>query len=293
MTTNQPNVALVADIREVTRTEIERFWADGWVRLPGLLAPALAGELLRHAQALMGGDGDRNRLRSGFDFDTLASSQPFRRPSASDPLFEEVTRSPQLGRNAALLFGRDSAQRFFDDSLLVKLPVGRRPDRGQALDWHADSNPTDRMWIFFWIALDRVRPDQGGVRYLTGSHRLGPMWRGGACIPLDQAYDIAPRLRSCPISDPVDAQPGDVIAHCSSVVHGTDANTGTDPRWVHRVTYFPADAVYMGVPSQTITERGIRAFEIMDHPDFPVVYEPASGDARGASTLHVRRFHGD
>ena len=292
MTTNQPNAALVSDIREVTRAETEELWANGWVRLPGLLGPALAGELLRRAQILMGAGGDRNRLRAGFDFDTSQSSQPFRRPSASDPLFGAVTRSPRLGRNAALLLGRDCAQRFFDDALLVKLPVSRRPDRGKALDWHADTNPTDRMWIFFWIALDQVRPDQGGVRYLTGSHQLGPMWRGGACIPLAQAYDIAPRLRACPMSDPVQAEPGDVIAHCSSVVHGTDANTGTAPRWVHRVTYFPADAVYLGVPSPTITERGIRPFEVMDHPDFPVVYRPAGG-GQDASALHVRRYHRD
>jgi hypothetical protein len=281
------------EIREVTQAEIEQFWANGWVRLPGLLSPALAGELLRRAQALMGTDGDGNSLRSGFDFDTAESSQPFRRPSASDALFGEVTRSPQLGRNAALLLGRDCAQRFFDDSLLVKLPVSRRPDRGKALDWHADTNPTDRMWAFFWLALDRVRPDQGGVRYLSGSHQLGPMWRGGACIPLEQAYDLAPRLRSCPMSDPVDVAAGDAFAHCSSVVHGTDANTGTAPRWVHRVTYFPADAVYMGIPSQVIADRGIQAFEVMDHPDFPLVYQPNSDPDRQAATLHVQRYHHD
>jgi hypothetical protein len=291
MTTNQPNCLLDSHIRKVTPEEVARFWTDGWVRLPGLLSPALAGDLLHRAQELMGTGGDQNPLRAGFDFDTSNSSQPFRRPSAADPLFRDVTRSPQLGRNAAQLLGRDSATRLFDDTLLVKLPLSLRPDRGQALDWHADTNPTDRMWISFWIALDRVRPNQGGVRYLTGSQRLGPMWQGGACIPLEQAYEIAPRLRSCPMSVPIDAEPGDVFAHCTSVVHGTDANLGTAPRWVHRVTYFPADAVYMGVPSPTITERGIQAFEILDHPEFPVVYEPTSGGV--VSTPKVRRFHRD
>jgi hypothetical protein len=29
------------------------------------------------------------------------------------------------------------------------------------------------------------------------------------------------------------------------------------------------------VPSETITERGIRPFEVLDHADFPVIYQPA------------------
>jgi hypothetical protein len=296
----QPDSPSTVGIREVTRSEVERFWEDGWIRLPGLVAVDLARKLLGRAQELMGPDGDRNQLRAGFDFETSASSQPFRRPSDSDPLYRQVTRSEQLGRNAALLLGRDFAQRFFDDSLLVKLPLSRRPDRGQALEWHSDTNATDRMWIFFWIALDHVWPEQGGVRYLTGSHKLGPLWRGGSCVPLEQAYGIAPRLRSCRMSDPMDFEPGDAVAHCSGVVHGTDANTGTAPRWVHRITYFPADAVYMGTPSQTISERGIQPLHVLDHADFPVVYRTAATEPDrepsadpSASTLHVRRFHGD
>lgn len=280
----------VTHIREVSTEEVARFWRDGWVSLPGLLSSELAADLLDRARRLMGRDGDQNQLRSGFDFETAASSQPFRRPSDSDEAYRRLALSEQLGRNAALLTGRDHAQRFFDDSLLVKLPVDRWPDRGQPLEWHSDTNPTDRSWIFFWVALDRVRPDQGGVRYLSGSHKLGPLWRGGACVPLDQAYDLAPRLRSCPMSDPVDAEPGDVIAHCCGVVHGTDANTGTGPRWVYRLSYFPADAVYLGVPSQTISAKGIQPYEMLDHDAFPVVYRPEDSAARPA-TLDVRRYH--
>jgi len=283
--------ALSTGVREVTSKEVDRFFADGWVSLPGLLSADLAAGLLCRAQAFMGSDGDENALRPGFDFETSASSQPFRRPSDTDSLFGQVSRLPQFGRNAALLLGRDFAQRFFDDSLLVKLPVSRRPDRGQPLGWHADTNPSDRTWVFFWMALDRIEPAQGGVRYLSGSHKLGQLWRGGACIPLDQAYEIAPRLRSCPMSEPVDCQAGDAIAHCSGVVHGTDANTGTSPRWVYRTTYFPADAIYLGIPSKMISERGIQPFDVLSDPGFPIVYQPAAAEPGKASALQVRRFH--
>jgi len=281
------------DIKDVTDEEVQRFWADGWVTLPGLLSAGLAAELLARARTLMGPGGDQNELRAGFDFETAGSSQPFRQPSASDPVFEAVTRSAWLGRNAALLLGRDCAQRFFDDTLLVKLPMNHWPDRAQALGWHSDTNPTDRTWLSFWIALDAVGRDQGGVRYLSGSHKLGQLWRGGACVDLEQAYELAPRLRSCPMSDPVNLRAGDAIAHCSGVVHAADANTGTAPRWVHRVTYFPADAVYMGIPSRAISDRRIEPFDILDHDDFPVVYRPATaGDAPSALVPQVRRFHG-
>jgi hypothetical protein len=273
---NQPPGHDVPGIREVTRAEVERLWEDGWIRLPGLIDTGLVRSLLRQAQRLMGPDGDQNESRIGFDFETSPASQSFRRPSEVDPLFERVARSVQFGRNAALLLGRDFAYRFFDDILLVKLPLSRRQDRGQALGWHQDRNPTDRSWIYFWIPLDHVGPDQGGVRYLTGSHKLGPLWQGGVCVPLDEAYGLAPRLRSCPMSEPMSFEPGDVIAHCSWVVHGTDANAGTQPRWVYRPSYFPADAVCMGVPSSTLAERGIKPFDTLDHADFPIVYQPSA-----------------
>jgi Phytanoyl-CoA dioxygenase (PhyH) len=160
--------------------------------------------------------------------------------------------------------------------------------------WNGTRTPTGPTGrgFFFWLALDRVRPAQVGVRYLRGSHKLGALWRGGACVTLSQAYEIAPRLRSCPISDPVDFEPGDAIAHCSGVMHGTDANTGTAPRCIYRMTYFPADAIYMGVPSQMISGRGVQPFDVIVHPDFPVVYQPAASGPQSASNLHVRGFRG-
>ncbi|HZM75650.1 MAG TPA: phytanoyl-CoA dioxygenase family protein [Candidatus Limnocylindrales bacterium] len=275
LTTGQPTSTDVAGIREVTTAEIERFWENGWVRLDRLLDPDLVGWLLQQAQQLMGPGGDENEARIGYDFETSPASQSFRRPSEVDPLFQQVVLSRQLGRNAALLLGRDFAHRFFDDVLLVKLPLSQREDRGQALGWHQDKNPTDRSWIYFWIPLDHVGTDQGGVRYLSGSQKLGPLWRGGECVELDEAYRRAPRLRSCPMSEQMAFAPGDVIAHASWVVHGTDANVGTQPRWVYRPTFFPADAVYMGVPSDTIAGRGIKPMDVLEHADFPITYQPA------------------
>ncbi|MFJ6200057.1 phytanoyl-CoA dioxygenase family protein [Micromonospora sp. NPDC092111] len=271
----------VPGIREVTQDEITRFWENGWIRLPRLIDPGLVNFLLERAQRLMGPNGDANEERLGFDFETSPASQSFRSPSEVDELFQQVVHSRQLGRNAALLLGRDHAQRFFDDILLVKLPLSQREDRGQALGWHQDKNPTDRSWIYFWIPLDHVTPEQGAVRYLSGSHKLGPLWRGGACVDLDEAYRLAPRLRSCEMSDELSFEPGDVMAHCSWVVHGTDANVGDRARWVYRPSFLPADAVYMGVPSPTIAERGIHPFDVLDHPDFPVVYQPAPAGGAG------------
>lgn len=271
----------VPGIREVTREEIEQFWDNGWIRLRKLIDPDLVGSLLQRAQQLMGPGGDANEERLGFDFETSPASQSYRSPSEVDELFRNVVSSRQLGRNAALLLGRDHATRFFDDILLVKLPLSQRGDRGQPLGWHQDKNPTDRSWIYFWIPLDHVTPDQGAVQYMTGSHKLGPLWRGGACVDLDEAYRLAPRLRSCALSDELTFEPGDVMAHCSWVVHGTDANVGTRARWVYRPSFYPADAVYMGVPSPTITQRGIKPFETLAHADFPVIYDPEKAGEAG------------
>lgn len=274
MAVDQEQIHDVPGIRTVTTAEIESFWENGWVHLPQLIDPDLVHGLLDRAQVLMGPEGDQNEPRIGFDFETTPASQSFRRPSEIDPLFRRISHSAQIGRNAALLLGRDSAHSFFDDILLVKVPLSRRQDLGQALGWHQDKNPTDRSWIYFWIPLDHVGPEQGGVRYMSGSQKLGPLWRGGECVSLEEAHRRAPRLRSCSMSEPMSFEPGDVMAHCSWVVHGTDANVGTESRWVYRPTYFPSDAVYMGIPSETIAERGIRPFEVLEHADFPAVHRP-------------------
>jgi hypothetical protein len=261
-------------IREVTGTEVEEFWEQGWVRLPELIDPGFVGGMLEEARELMGSTGGENAHRIGFDFETAPAAQSFRSPAQVAPLHKAFAHARQLGRNAARLRGRDVAQRFFDDLLLVKLPLTERPDRGQPLGWHQDMNPTDRSWVYFWVPLDVVEPDQGVVRYLTGSHHLGPLWRGGLCVSIDEAYSLAPRLESCPVSPAFTLRPGDVIAHSSWVVHGTDANTGAQPRWVYRPSMFPFDAEYTGVPSKMISERGIGQHQTLDHGDFPIVYQP-------------------
>ncbi len=263
-------------VRAVTDEEVGFFFENGWVKLPELIAPDAAAAMLERVKRLMGPGGDANRLRDRFDFDTAPAAQPYRRPSDDDDLLRAFATAPEMGRNAARLMGRDSAVRLFDDCMLVKLPVSRRPDRGQALEWHQDTQPLDRYWALFWIALDEVTPDQGPVRYFSGSQKLGPLWRGGWCVPLEQAYELAPRLRQCPLTEPGAFRPGDAAAHISGVVHGTPANVSDRVRWAYRLTYFAADALYTGVPSPTIQGHGTAPFEPLDHPDFPVVYRPGA-----------------
>ena len=94
----------VPEIRQVTRTEIEQFWENGWILLPRLIDPDLVGSLLRRAQQLMGPEGDANEQRMGFDFETSPASQSFRKT------FAWVTYSllPSLARTATSRTTRSS-----------------------------------------------------------------------------------------------------------------------------------------------------------------------------------------
>src|SRR4030095_5683073 len=54
-------------VRAVTDEEVAHLRDHGWVKLPQLLSPALAGRLLARAQVHMGPGGARDEARHGTD----------------------------------------------------------------------------------------------------------------------------------------------------------------------------------------------------------------------------------
>ena len=258
------------DVREVTPEEVDTFWEKGWVKLPGLIGREVAADLLSHAKAILGEEGDEKELNERHrDF---AGFRDYYRISEVDDLFRSFRHAPQNGKNAALLFGRDMQVRSVTDLLAVKMPAAKQGKVGRGADpteWHQDHGavPVRGNSLAFWLALDEVTPENGSMQFYEGSHKLGQM-----------AWDPTgwPRVQACPMSAPLTLAPGDATAHLSLTVHGAPANLTDKPRWGYICNFFPGMAPYSGAPNHNLGDAVIEQGQPLDHPAFPVVYEPVA-----------------
>jgi hypothetical protein len=71
-------------------------------------------------------------------------------------------------------------------------------------------------------------------------------------------------------------QPGDATGHSPTVVHGAPENTTDRPRWAYITSYFPAASTYTGASCHhTDSAEGLERDKPFEHPNFPLVYDPA------------------
>lgn len=106
---------------------------------------------------------------------------------------------------------------------------------GMKSPWHQDNyywGVKDGNALTIWIALDRTSIQNGAVKYLKGSHKLGVLEHKDSFAPgssqmiADEDYikthhsDIF-----CP-----ELNPGDCLVHSSLVVHGSDDNHSGENR---------------------------------------------------------------
>lgn len=218
-------------IREVTNEEVAFYEENGWVKLDRLVTPELAAELLRVGQSWT-----KEGEKAG-SWNSLAKD-----PNCEP--FHSLLFGGPMGRNAARLVNR---KRLTDEEipLLYRADhfVCRTAESGQRSAYHQDSaeHGSDRVGeLQFWLALDEVTPEMGAMRFLTGSHRAGPLgsvFNGGPDL-----LGVYPKLvEHYPLSPPFHYQPGDATVHHGYMVHGAPPNTTDRPRWCYIYSYTPAD----------------------------------------------------
>jgi hypothetical protein len=262
---------VAVEVRPITEDEVRFFWDNGWVFLPGLIAPELASELLGRAKNLMGDMGDANELRPVMDQESELFNTRYR-PDLEDDVYRTLRTNPTLGRNAARMLGRDMAVRSLTNFIAVKLPHDLDTDKkgkGPTV-YHQDHGamPHRAESLVYWIALDEVTPEMGSMRFHSGSHTLN--WLAGD--PLQW-----PRLKEFPQSEPLVYKPGDATVHGTMVVHGAPENKTDRSRWSYICNFFPAHAAFTGqkgrhtIGADEALEEG-KPFP--DHPYYPLVYTP-------------------
>lgn len=227
-----------AVLREVTDEEVAFYQEYGWVMMPRLVDPEFAAQLLRVGREWA--DRNREEIGPGKPVAGLARNQetePFRSFMFSERMAQNATRLVNRKR----LKGVDVPLRYRIDLLLKKRPGAA------GSTYHQDSSEhgSDRVGeLQFWLALAEVTPEMGAMRFVSRSHREGPL----GSVFNDDRGDLLkqfPNLTSVlELSPPLHYQPGDCTVHHGYTVHGGPDNTTDEPRWSYLFSYSPADTRY-------------------------------------------------
>jgi ectoine hydroxylase-related dioxygenase (phytanoyl-CoA dioxygenase family) len=220
----------------ITNTHRERFAADGFVVLEGVLsAPEIEAARARFAPLFRGEFEtglmpDEWNWREGRDAPDL--TRQICNAWKSDRTIASIVLSAAIGEAVADLRGWPGA-RINQDNVIWK-PPGARP-----LGFHQDDSY--QSWIVpgemmtFWITLDDTRSDQGTIEYVPGSHRWPlspPIARFHA--PDDPLADLEVAAKAAGIARPdivpVEVPAGSAVIHHGRTWHGSRDNRGSKPR---------------------------------------------------------------
>lgn len=141
-----------------------------------------------------------------------------------DPFFADYVRHPRWVALARTLVSEDAAAEA--PEWFNKPPGATHPTPPHQDNYYFNLKPPNVVTI--WLALDSVDDDNGCLRYVAGSHRLGvrPHARSNI-VGFSQgitdygAQDEAREVR-------VHLQPGDAVAHHGETIHRADPNRSTN-----------------------------------------------------------------
>jgi len=219
--------------RNVTTQEISRFQRDGFVRIPGLLSLEEVG---RFGEAVDRAVMERTRhdprpleKRSRYE-------QSFRQCLnlwEDHPEVRPLSFHPRVGRAAAALL-EAQAVRIWHDQALYKESGGRETDPHQDQPYWSIAEPRT---ITAWIPFQTVRPENGAVGFLPGSHSSGLREFADIFGSTGLDLDAFPETRNQDF-DYVEAERGDVVFHHGLTVHRAYPNPSAETRRAHTVIFF-------------------------------------------------------
>ncbi len=257
--------------RDVTDDEVRFYQDNGWVKLEGLISPALAAEILDQVKFMEKAEVTDNG--------TIHDRPLWRdwhfpgRDQGIEPI-RTLVYSREIGRNAQRFVGREVPINYHADMMAVKMPQGHTAS--QPTGWHQDwvNFPFDRVgFLTFWIALDDIPPERGAMRFLQGSHHAGPLGKMGLNTDIDVVGYYPGLKERYPVSPEIHLVAGDATVHNGMVVHGAPENSTDKARWALIASYHPADTCYTGAPHHIFRQdMGLEVGKPIKHELFKVVY---------------------
>lgn len=284
-------------LRAVTADEVAAFARDGFVVLPGVLAPGwlapLEGACARLLEAPEMLDITEETLHKAIPATpsqlfgarpyaaTLAERGHFRmnfNTARREPAVRNFALRGAIGGIAAAVMHSPTA-RFVDDILFVKEPHTEEPT-----EWHDDdggSITTGEQRCSAWVTLADVPLEAGALRFLRGSHRRFAGWRerGLAADALAAAHpeDVV----VCPM------RAGDVAVHDLATIHGAAANRSALARraWALRYAGEAARFLLRPVRREPREWYGLEDGQPLGGPRFPVAWPPSAATPPGGADV--------
>ena len=225
-------------VRSLTLTPAEiRFYQEqGYLPLPGLVYADAVARLHEESLAALEANGvTRESLsKATTTADKLRQCSQYLPGSAID----ELINSPATLSVASQLIG-GPAHRYMPFTA-VKAAGG-----GGRFDFHQDNNYTNHDpalgSINIWVALVDMTPENGCLMIVPGSHRNGQLASHNSTDgDGHQATDVDPMTTL-----PIRMRAGDAVAFTRWTVHGSGANTTTEPRAAYALQYHREDVKWL------------------------------------------------
>lgn len=127
-------------------------------------------------------------------------------------------------------------------SFMIAKPAGA----GKRVPWHQDGyylreNVTPAEAVTVWIAIDNVTTENGCVRFVPGTKKLG-------ILPTRQEENFGDEIEAGAFDDShsiaVELSPGQFSIHDANVVHGSEANDRGGRRLGYSFNFIPAYCHY-------------------------------------------------
>jgi ectoine hydroxylase-related dioxygenase (phytanoyl-CoA dioxygenase family) len=221
---------------------VERYCRDGFLVVENVLDRATVDELRAVTDAFAAGAKGLTAHNEIYDLeDSHRPDRPrvrrIKRPFLHHKVYDRVARDRRLIDIVVALIGPD-----------VRLQSGilnfKSPEYGAPVEWHQD-------WVFYphtnddllalGIFLDDVRPDNGPVMFLPGTHR-GPVYdhhHNGAFVGALRIEETALGAEKAIMAT---GPAGSISVHHCRVVHGSALNASPHLRRVLYYEYNAADA---------------------------------------------------
>jgi ectoine hydroxylase-related dioxygenase (phytanoyl-CoA dioxygenase family) len=207
---------------------------DGFCLAPSPFSADMIEAARRGADAVLRGEFDTGRaprLRQSLPSEEHPTLAKIAQPHYASEALRRLVASPELGRLAAALVGAQMVQAWAVDLFAKQPSTGETSSVG----WHQDGVYTS-YWegdtLTAWIALSEVAEDSAPLRYVCGSHLLGPV-SGGDLYSHDlddvrRALSLPPgfRWKEAAVAVPR----GGVAFHHHLTLHASGPNRSAGPR---------------------------------------------------------------
>jgi ectoine hydroxylase-related dioxygenase (phytanoyl-CoA dioxygenase family) len=195
----------------------------------------------------------------------------------------EVVCSPELARQAAAALGVERVRLLYDQ-------LFAKPPGAIYTVWHQDQVylPIDTSDVVeegrvgvarSWVSLTPLPADIGGLHFIDGSHRFGPIDHTEMQVGAPGGPDTA-TIKGCDLSvtDYGAFEAGDATLHAGYTVHASRGNPSAHTRYSVAVVYVP-DGARVAEPADEVQELAIdlhtpgrRAGDVIDTAANPILW---------------------